>query len=225
MEIRNTSASSLYIDCIKAIKYSKFKLDLYPKSEEFKCISPGDKIRIPVNSSWLTPEIKRLALIEGEKLRIKIKMETSLGTITSGWIPVDINESENRLLFQDSANNNVMKIDVNPYYIALIDTILGSFLIVSLPMAFILATPQLSCIILIDMMLVATIGYFHYINGFKNITTATSYALAISSYLSLLMAVPGDVQYGFGVFVLFFPILWVEVVVCSGILTIIPDRR
>ena len=220
--IRNGSDTTVFIDDLVCYKSHRHKYNIHSADERGTIIlAPGEEKRICFDSAHFVEFVEKLNISKKETFMLSIKLNTSRGVLTTGWIKLLKKEdSQYGYVFKNSPRAIVVRTDMNPTYSEYINPLLAAFIVCSLFGAFILSYEVMANIVVVDLLMILFFGPFTFIKGFKNGTVGSLICMGLGFLLGIMLAIPTkDISFLLlGAF--FFIVIYLDAMICSGGLTL-----
>lgn len=222
VSIRNGSNNTLFVDdCICYKSYShKYKFYSSDNKRSF-ALAPGEEKCIDFDLTMFLQFVKDLGLNKREPFTLRIKLNTSQGVLTTGWIKMKRKtDSQYGFAFINNPRVIILRTDMNPVYSEYINPVLAAFVISCFVASFFLSYEIMANIVVVDLLMILFFGPFTFIKGFKNGKIGSLVCLGLGLLLGLMLVIPTkDISY-FMMGAIFFMVIYLDVMICCGGLTL-----
>ena len=218
ISIRNGSDNALFIDEAICYKSNRHKYKFYSSDNNKTLrIMPGEECGVFLEADHFREFIQSLDIAQKEPLALKIKLHTSHGILTSGWIKLNrAKDSQYGYVFINSPRAIILRTEMDSAYSEYIEPIVPSSIAFGLFLSLIASYETMANVVLLILMIVLILGPLTFIKGFRNGRTVTTICLLLSIPLSLMLIIPTkDIRYlSLGLY--FFVMIYLEALICSG---------
>lgn len=218
ISIRNGSNNALFIDEAICYKSNHHKYRFYsPNSTKSLKIASGEECYLNLDTNQFTEFINTLDIGKKELPALRIKLYTSRGVLTTGWIRLNRNEeSQYGFVFINNPRAIVLRTEMNPAYSEYTKPILAALIVPILILSKIIPYDMMSEIVLFILLLILIFGPFTFINGFKNGKTVSLKCISLSFLLSAMLAISAKDNSYIIMTMPFFLVIYLEAMICSG---------
>ena len=218
ISIRNGSNNALFIDEAMCYKSNCHKYKFYSSnSTKSPMIAPGEECYLNLDTNQFTEFINTLDIGKKELPALRIKLYTSRGVLTTGWIRLDKKEeSQYGFVFINNPRAIVLRTEMNPVYSEYIKPILSVLIVAGLFFSNVIPYEIMSEIVLLILLIILVFGPFTFINGFKNGKTASLKCITIGFLLSAMLAISAKNISYLTIAMPFVLMIFLEAMICSG---------
>lgn len=220
--IRNGTNNTLFVDDAICYKSHRHKHIFYSIGKgKSVSIAPGEELRLYLDIIPFLKFIEELNLNERELVSLRIKLNTSKGVLTSGWIKLIKNvSSQYKCIFDNNPRANVLKMDLNPICSESINPVLAAIIVASFLGSFFIPYETMANIVMIEFLAILIFGPFTFIQGFKNSTVGSLICLGLGLLMGLMLPISAkDFSYII-IGAIFFIVIYLEAMICSGGITL-----
>lgn len=206
------------MDDLICYKSYKHKYVFYSSDEKGSIsLEPGEEKRIHIDLTHFVQFVKGLKLNERESFALKIKLNTSRGVLTTGWVRMEKeNKSQYGFVFKNNPRSIVLRTDMSPVYSVYINPLLTAIIMLSFFGSFFLPYEIMATIVFVDLLTILLFGPFTFIKGFKNGKTSFFFSFGLGFLLSLMLVIPTKDTSFFSLGFLFFIVIYMDAMICSG---------